>query len=514
MRDSQRRRREEKKVVLTYPPVPDDEAGALIEWAKSTLITPAGHHLEGRPMALPPYGEAFIKDALAKDCKDSLLCLARKSGKTAIIACLVLYHLVGPGRRKGWRCALASTSRETAGELRGQIEAIATASNLTGIDFWKRSSPAITTTGGSVDVLSADKNAAIARGADLVCCDELGKFEEKDRELLNSLGAKHGRFIALSIWGDGPHVPEFVARRDHEGVSVHLYQPPLDSKIDDEEAWHQGNPLLRAGVKSLSHMRAALKRVLSSVGDQSYFRAEELNLPGSPNKELICSVDDWRACTVSRSNLPPRKGRAWLGLDCGGSSSITAACCLFENGRAEFFSALPGTPSLEDRGSVDGVGSLYRQAWDRQELQTYSGRVTPVADFVRAVVAKLSGVEIEAGASDRFRKAEVQQILEDPKTGIEFEWEFVPRGCGERGSADVRAFQKLVLEADIKTLPNLLFAHGLSSAIVRRDGNSPPGLERSGKGRIDLVSAAVLAAGLRSASSGGGGFSVERRAVT
>ena len=200
--------------------------------------------------------------------------------------------------------------------------------------------------------------------------DEIGKYQEKDRELLNSLraslAAKHGRFIALSIWGDGPHVPEFVARRDHEGVSVHLYQPALDSKIGDEEAWHQGNPSLRAGVKNLSHMRAALKRVQSSVGDQSFFRAEEMNLPGSSSKELIVTVEDWRRCTVSRLELPPREGRAWLGLDCGGSSSITAACCIFENGRAEFFAALPATPSLEDRGATEGCGSLYKQAWDRQ----------------------------------------------------------------------------------------------------------------------------------------------------
>ena len=266
-------------------------------------------------MALPDYGEAFIKDALAKDCRDSLLCMGRKGAKTAITGIIVLGHLVGPLRRRGWRCALASTSRETAGELRGQIEAIATASGLTGIDFWKRSSPAITTAGGSVDVLSADRNAAIARGADLVCVDEIGKYQEKDRELLNSLraslAAKHGRFIALSIWGDGPHVPEFVARRDHDGVSVHLYQPALDSKIGDEDAWHQGNPSLRCGVKSLSHMRAALKRVLSSVGDQDSSQGRfpkgratarigsARAAPGGP-----ASVDRAGRCSYSASGPP------------------------------------------------------------------------------------------------------------------------------------------------------------------------------------------------------------------
>ena len=340
-REAQQRRRDAAKASLPagldYPDTqPADDGPAMVEWAKNTLIVPPGHHLEGTPMVLPDYGVRFILSALSPDCKDALLCMGRKSGKTAIIACLVLYFLVGPGRRRGWRCALASTSRETAGELRSQIEAIALASNLEGIQFWKRSSPAITTEGGSVDVLSADRNAAIARGADLVCCDELGKLEEKDRELLNSLraslAAKNGRFLALSIFGSGPHIPEFVARKDHEGVSVHLYQPPLDAAIDDEVAWHQGNPSLKCGVKSLSHMRAALKRVLSSVGDQSFFRAEEMNLPGSPNKELVCSVDDWRKCVVEPADLPPRQGRAWLGVDLGGSASLTAAACVLRMG--------------------------------------------------------------------------------------------------------------------------------------------------------------------------------------
>ena len=296
-------------------------------------------------------------------------------------------------------------------------------------------------------------------------------------------------------------------------MSVHLYQPPLDAAIDDEDAWHQGNPSLRCGVKSLSHMRAALKRVLSSVGDQSFFRAEEMNLPGEASKELICSPDDWRRCVVEPSELPPREGRAWLGLDCGGSASMSSCVCAWENGRLEFFSAFPSIPSLEDRGRADGCGSLYVQARDRGELRTYSGRVTPVADFLAAVIHQLADVEIVSGASDRFRKSEVLQILEDPKTGVDFGWEFVPMGCGERGSADVRALQNAVLRAEFKTLPSLLFASGLSSACIRRDGNSNPGLERSGKARIDLVSALVLAAGLRSASSADSGFYVERVAV-
>ena len=275
----------------------------------------------------------------------------------------------------------------------------------------------------------------------------------------------------------------------------------------------RGEPVFALWVKSLSHMRAALKRVLSSVGDQSFFRAEEMNLPGAPNKELVCSVDDWRKCVVEPADLPPRTGRAFLGVDLGGSASMTAAAVVFENGRVELFCAFPATPNLVDRGSADGVGSLYVQAAAAKELKTYAGRVTPCADFLRGVLHSLSGVEIVSGASDRYRRSELLQLLEDPELDIEFPWTFSAMGSGERGSADVRAFQKAVLEAEIKTVPHLLFAHGLASAIIRRDGNSNPALDRAGVGRIDLISALVLACGARAAAGDDSGFGVSRVAV-
>ena len=239
-----------------------------------------------------------------------------------------------------------------------------------------------------------------------------------------------------------------------------------------------------------------------------------LNQRLSSSKELIVTVDDWKRCLVSPWDLPPREGRCVIGLDPGGSSSLSSICILFDNQRAEFHSALPATPGLAARGQADGVGGLYVEAERRSELRVYSGRVTNVADFLAGVIHGLHDCEIVAGASDRYRKSEVLEILEDPKTGADFEWNFSAMGSGERGASDCRAFQKLVLTAGIKATPSLLFASGLSSVVIKRDGNSNPSLERSGRARIDLVSAAVLAAGVKSAAAGESGWSVERRAVT
>ena len=58
------------------------------------------------------------------------LSTARKNAKSAIAAVLALGYLVGPLRRPGWRGAIASITKEKAGELRRQVREIAEASGL------------------------------------------------------------------------------------------------------------------------------------------------------------------------------------------------------------------------------------------------------------------------------------------------------------------------------------------------------------------------------------------------
>ena len=72
-------------------------------------------------------------------------------------------------------------------------------------------------------------------------------------------------------------------------------------------------------------MKAEARRVLTTTADQASFRALDLNLPGAPSREMVCSPSDWRACTVPAGELPARSGACYIGFDAGGSSSMTAA---------------------------------------------------------------------------------------------------------------------------------------------------------------------------------------------
>ena len=512
LRDS--RKAKAKSPTIHYNALPDDQAGALCQWARDKLIVPAGHLHEGKKFDVPDYGQRFIRDALDENCKDALFCCARKNSKTGISAVIVLGHLGnGPLARPGFRAGCASTSRLKAGELRSAIEATALASGLEGIDFWRRSQPAITAPNGSVDVLSADKNSGAAAGYDLVLIDELGLLQERDRPLVtslrSSLSAKRGRMICLSIYGSGPFVGEYLDRQDDEAVAVHMYQPPADSKIDDESAWHLANPGLLTGIKSIDSMRLLSRAAIACPSDQAEFRSQEMNLPGSPTREMICDPSDWVSCVVPTDKLPARAGGCFVGLDAGGSSSMTAAAVYWpETKRLELFAAFPATPNLTDRGTADGVGATYREAWDRGELKTYSGRVTPVGDFVRHVAASLGDCEVAGAASDRYRRSEVLQVLE--AEALEWPWSWRGMGSGVTGSADVRSFQRAILRAEVRTIPSLLMPLALKSTILRRDSNGNPSLHRGSTGRIDVLAACVLAVGLAAATDDGGGFSISQ----
>ena len=171
-----------------------DPVGALAAWASTTLIVPPGHPRSGEPMALPDFATDWLRAPW--DAHESALSTARKNAKSAIAAVLALGYLVGPLRRPGWRGAIASISKEKAGELRRQVREIAEASNL---DIRIRRSPypgVIESSTGSLDTLSADRTAGHASGYDLVIVDETGLFPLRARDLLaglrSSVSARNG----------------------------------------------------------------------------------------------------------------------------------------------------------------------------------------------------------------------------------------------------------------------------------------------------------------------------------
>ena len=434
-------------------------------------------------MALPDFAVKWLTESW--DAHESALSTARKNSKSAIAAVVCLAYLCGPLRRPGWRGAIASLDKNKAGELRRQVAEIAQAS---GLDVKVRRTPypgVIESSTGSLDTLSADRTAGHSSGYDLVIIDETGLFPIRARELLaglrSSVSARDGKIRHISIRGDSILFREII---ENPAVVSHVYEAPADCAIDDEGAWYAANPALGL-VKSLAYMREEVARVAGVPSDEPSFRALDLNLEISPTREMVCSPDDLRACFAETLDC---RGPAYVGLDIGEAGSGTAAVAFWPvTGAVRTWLSFGAVPNLTARGKRDGADYLAMER--RGELRTYPGRVVNVAALVADVRADLAGANVRAAVADAHKLGELRDCLPWPLT-------VVRTGAGPDGSEAVRSFQRAILTKAISLLPNLSLASAIKESTIRRNGNGMPAIDRErSKGRIDVLSAAVLAVG-------------------
>ena len=388
-------------------------------------------------------------------------------------------------------------SKEKANELKMQMEAIAESSKLRGLTFRRSPAPGrVESRFGSVDILSTE-SGGMASGFDLAISDELGLFQDRDRELVNSMrssvSARAGKFLSLSVIGDSPFVKEILERRGKDPhLSVHLFQAREGCALDSEEDWLLANPGLACGIKQKNYMIAESTRVSFSTADQASFLALDLNRPATPGTEMICSLSDWSKCETE--DPPEPSNRCLIGLDMGGSASMSCVAVWFDNGLLRAYGAFPRIPSLKQRGKQDNAN--YEAMAARGELLTFGERTTDALALIKHVHRELGpGVKVVGAAADSFRRSEV----EDAIAAAECRWpmEFRRVGAGPSGHQDVASFQRAVLDAKFRTKPSLLLVSSIVNSAVRRDSNGNASLDkRKANGRIDPMQATIIAAGL------------------
>ena len=345
---------------------------------------------------------------------------------------------------------------------------------------------------GTLECLSSDRTAGHASSFDLVVIDETGLFPERARELLaglrSSVSAKSGRIVHISVRGDSDLFREVL---DNPETVAHTYEAPVDCDLFDREAWAAANPTLGA-IKSIDYMEAEARRVSNVPSDEPSYRAFDTNARLSPSREMILNPTELQRCIVDE--LPEREGDVVIGLDAGEASSATAAVCIWPTtGRVETRMAFGDVPSLRDRGRHDGAA--YETMLDRGELTTYPGRVVPLDLFLADLAHDVQGCRVHRLASDGYKDAEVRDFLD--RAGLR--WPYEPRrvGAGKDGGMDVRRFQRLVLTGRLRMLENLSLSTAIMNSTLRRDENGNPGLSKAkSRGRIDVLSAGIIAAGL------------------
>lgn len=461
----------------------------------------------GEPIKLAPFQKKFVKGALATGINVAVLSIGRGNAKTALSAGIALGAIMGKLDAQPRReILIAARTRDQAriafdfvvGFMRSLPE---DEQKL----FIVRRSPRLEIEydgdggGHYIRAIAADGKSALGSAPTLVLMDERGHWaadqgDALEHALLSGMGKRAGRALIISTSAaDDAHPFSVWLDQDQPGVYRQEHRPSPGLAADDLASLKEANPGAAAGIGSsvewlLGQARRAIARGGSTLTSfRLYNRNERVS---GETRDVLLTVDEWLACEVSEA--PARQGQVVIGIDLGGSASMTAAAFYWpDTGRLECLGTFPSRPSLADRGANDGVQGRYIEMQDRGELSVLGDQTVPIAPWLLKVMQHVEGEPIAALVLDRYKQAEIGEAID--KAGIRAP--VIWRGFGFKdGGEDCERFRRAAYDGRVLTVPSLLLRSAFADAVTLRDpANNLKLAKARSTGRIDAASATVIA---------------------
>lgn len=477
------------------------KAKAVAAWGRETFVVPAGIS-RGQPFELHPFQLEFLSAHLEQvdgspRYRTSVLSLPRKTGKSTFMGFLLLARMLpdSPIFIPMFKAVcVAPTARFAKFVPQAAVDLMTAVGREDEIALRHAPSPGRLVVGnGQCQLLSGDSKSGHGDDVDLAILDEAGLFPRRQDELFdatfNALAARDGSQILTGTRLDGPKFTEILEAPD-DATHVALYAADKNADPGDPAQWEKATP---GGfkIKAKAFIRDAFEKAKAS-GNLEDFKTSHLNLRGNPARELLVTYDTLQNCYDPTAE--PEPGEAcFVGLDLGGSSSMSAACAVYESGLVKAIGAFPGEAmTLHERGKRDRVGTVYTDCEAEGSLFTTPGRITDLDAFL-PMVAKMIGPHPVINVScDRYRREDLLNALARAK----LDWQPVFRGQGPRdGDADIRATRKLFLSGTLRMQRSRLIEAGIAEADVRVHATGAMQLVKSSlMSRIDVCQALVLAA--------------------
>jgi phage terminase large subunit-like protein len=488
------------------------KAAAAAKRFIQSLEVPEGPRA-GKRIRLASFQRDFIDGALAKGVDTAVLSVGRGAGKSTLSAGLALAHLLGvtdmQPRREVIIAARTRDQAKIAWQFMAGLARSLPEEDQAALKF--RRSPVLEIEYRDEHVarcIAADAKGALGAGPTMVLMDERAawpgdKGDELEAALLTSTGKRGARTVIISTSAaDDANTFSRWLDEDREGVYRQEHRPAPGLPADDLDSLLLANPGVDYGVgPSREWLLASARRAIQRGGSAlaSFRNLNRNERVSGEARDVLLTTDEWLACEADA--LPPREGPAVVGIDLGGSASMTAAAFYWPaTGRLEARGWFPSRPSLVDRGARDGVGSRYCEMADRGELATLGEATVPVAPWLAAVMQHVAGETIAGVVADRFKASELGEAMQRAGVRAPIVW----RGMGFRdGGEDVERFRRAAFDGRVTCAPSLLMRSALADAVVVRDPAGNPKLAKGRSlGRIDAASAAVLAVAEGSRQSG------------
>lgn len=305
----------------------------VIAFVERYCVVPDGK-LVGRPLKLEPFQKRFIRDIYdnPKGTRRGILSIARKNGKSGLIAALVLAHLVGPVARLNAQIVSGARSREQASvvfnlarkmvelspELSKIVRIVPSGKRLIGL-----------TMNTEYKALAAEGKTAHGLSPVVVILDELGQVRGPQDAFVEALETAQGAYddgLQLVISTQAPTDADMLSvwiddavRSEDPHTVCHVYAADDDADMLDRKQWEKSNPALGT-FRSKVEMEQAADKAERMPSFENSFRNLYLNQRVNIVQAFV-SPKTWKA----GNGVPARfVGPVYGGLDLSMTTDLTA----------------------------------------------------------------------------------------------------------------------------------------------------------------------------------------------
>lgn len=464
----------------------------------------------GQPIILADFQRKFILDVYdnPNGTRRAYLAIARKNGKSALIACLLLAHLVGPEKVLNSQLVSGARSRDQAAlvfnlaakmiNLDARLQKVARI-----IPSGKRIIGLVSNT--EFRALAADGTTAHGLSPVLAILDEVGQVKGPQDAFVDAIetaqGA-HDRPLLIAISTQAPTDADMFSvwlddaeRSGDPTIVSHVYTAPKDCELNDEAAWKAANPALGL-FRSEEDVRQQSLQAERMPSREAAFRVLTLNQRVNMMAAFV-SPTVWKAGNGPADDEVFLAGPVFGGLDLSATTDLTALVLTARRDgvvhvRSYFW--MPQDSVLEaskrDRAPYD--------VWVRQGLlRTTPGKVIDYSFVARDIGSLVSDLPLAHVAFDRWRMDRMQLALE--AAGVTIPLKEFGQGFQSMSPA-LDALEADLLQGNLRHGGHPVLAMCAANAVAVQDPAGNRKLDKmKSTGRIDGIVALAMASGVASA---------------
>jgi len=477
----------------------------VIAFVQMYCLTPSGAKV-GHPLKLMSFQRRFITDIYDNPAgtRRAFLSVGRKNGKSALISCLVLAHLVGPEAKRNSQIISGAMSREQAAivydlaskmvalspALRAIVREVPSSKKLIGINM-----------NTEYRAISAEGKTAHGLSPILAILDEVGQVRGPQSDFVDAITTSQGAHDApllivistqapndndlLSIWLD-----DAKNSKDKRIVS-HVYEGAKDCDLMDKDAWKAANPAM-GKFRSLADVKEQAERAGRMPSSEPTFRNLVLNQRIEMMAPFI-SRGVWILNSMEPDDTVFFEEPVYVGLDLSAKTDLTAMVMIAYREKwhvkAYFWTPAKG---LRDRAKRDRAPY---DVWESQGLiRAIPGAAVDYEAVAKDICDILQDCDVQAIAFDRWRFDLLKKELDE----LGADWPLLPFGQGFKDMAPaIDSLEELLLNEQLAHGGNPVLTMCMANARIEKDAAGNRKMNKAkATGRIDGAVALAMAVGV------------------